>query len=194
MKNIETTSWLSKIRPANAKGNTVVEMSLLMLPFLILIMGVMEFGWFYFHQHTIQFATREGMRLALVGEVLPDGEGGELTREESIELIIREKASWALDPNDLNFYQGKIGDNYDDPGSFSDPNEAPSAGNPADYMRIRVTYPHKFFNPFLGSLFPELPPAEPEELIPDPCAGEKNCVSLIAEATYRNEDFDPEEV
>ena len=63
MKNIETTSWLSKIRPANAKGNTIVETSLLILPFIILILGVMEFGWFYFHQHTMQFATREGMRL-----------------------------------------------------------------------------------------------------------------------------------
>ena len=52
MKNIETTSWLSKIHRANAKGHSTVEMSLLMLPFILLILAVMEFGMYYFHQHS----------------------------------------------------------------------------------------------------------------------------------------------
>ena len=46
----------------NQRGNIIVEMSLLLLPFILIIMGVMEFGWYFLHQHTLQYATREGIR------------------------------------------------------------------------------------------------------------------------------------
>lgn len=172
----ETNTWGSFLFKGNSRGHSTIETSLLMLPFLLVIMAVMEFGWYFFHQHTIQYATREGMRLALVGEVLTDGSGNTLTREESIEQTIRQNASWALNGNDLVIQFGPLGANYSDPNNFSDPNEAPNAGNPADYMRILVSYDHKFFTPLIGKLFN-----------PD-CSN--NCsVKLKAEATYRNELF-----
>ena len=179
MKNTEATSWLSKIHRANARGHTTIEMSLLMLPFLLLIMGVMEFGWYYFHQHSIQFATREGMRLALVGEVLLDEQGNPLTREQSIDQTIRQNAAWAMDEQSLSIDFGILGSNYfEDPNNFSDPNAAPNAGNPADYMRVRVQYYHHFFNPLIGDLFET-----------NVNCGQEHCVLMEAEATYRNELF-----
>jgi Flp pilus assembly protein TadG len=183
MKNIETTSWLSKIHRANAKGHSTVEMSLLMLPFILLILAVMEFGMYYFHQHSIQFATREGMRLALVGEVLLDEQGDPLTRDESIEQMIRQNASWAMDSFNEGVFRvdaGQIsGNNYfDDPASFSNPNGAVNAGNPADYMKVRVQYYHKFITPMIGNLFQT-----------DAGCGEENCVLMEAFGTYRNELF-----
>ena len=82
----------------NQRGHTTIEMSFLLLPFLILLLGSMEFGWYYFQQHSLQYATREGMRLALVGDVLLDGETT-LSRVESIKKEIRDRAAVAMDGN-----------------------------------------------------------------------------------------------
>ena len=44
-----------------------------MLPlFLLAAMSVTEFGWYYLHQHVLQYATREGMRVGLLGVTLED--------------------------------------------------------------------------------------------------------------------------
>lgn len=172
LRNIKL-AWL---RRNDQRGHSIIEMSLLMLPFMLVLLAVMEFGWYFFHQHTLQYATREGMRLALVGEVLVDGQGNPLTREQSIDQTIRQNAAWALNENDLLIQFGPLGANYVDPNNFSDPNQAPNAGNPADYMRIRVTYDHQFFTPLLGRLF-------------NPGCNEDCKVTLQAEATYRNELF-----
>ena len=53
------------------KGNAAVEFALTLPIFAILIFGIIEFGWFYFVQHTLQYATREGMRWPLLAELLP---------------------------------------------------------------------------------------------------------------------------
>jgi len=171
MKEIAKQNAFSRIG-RNQRGNTTVEVSLLLLPFMILMFGIMEFGLYFFHQHTLQHATREGMRLALVGEVLLDENNDPLTREASIIETIREQAALAMDPNDVQIYIYKIGDNYEDPVDWE--NLVANAGKPADYMRIRVEYDHEFLTPLLGDIFTENG---------DP-------VKLSAEATYRNELFE----
>lgn len=160
------------------RGNTTTEMAMMLLPFVILILGVMEFGWYFLHQHTLQYATREGMRLALVGEVLNDESGDPLTREASIKQVIQEKGEIGLmdiDPNKILMWRDENTDNnYTGPLTFEE--LAPNAGNPADYMRIKVEYDHQFLNPLIASFFPD-----------------DESVLLRAEATYRNEDFEAEE-
>ena len=47
-----------------------MEFALTLPVFFILVIGIIEFGWYFFVQHTLQYATREGMRLALVGRTL----------------------------------------------------------------------------------------------------------------------------
>ncbi len=47
-----------------------MEFALTLPIFIILVIGIIEFGWYFFVQHTLQYATREGMRLALVGRTI----------------------------------------------------------------------------------------------------------------------------
>jgi len=162
---------VSPHRIKRKQGNTTVEMALLLLPFFLMIMGVVEMGWFYFHQHTLQYATREGMRLALVGGVLLDEQGNPLSREDSIIKTVKEKAGVGIDPEELEIWIFKVGSNYESPIGWE--NLAPNAGNPADYMRILVRYDHEFLIvPLISEFFTS-----------------DNFIRLGAEATYRNELF-----
>jgi len=169
MNETFTQNTSSRVKK-NQHGHTVVEMSLLLLPFFLLVLGVMEFGWYFFHQHTLQYATREGMRLALVGETLVDENGDPLSRANSIIETIRDKAKVAMNPNHVQIWIFKVGSNYESPMDWED--LAPNAGNPADYMRIKTRYEHKFLVPLIGNFFPQT-----------------DGMTLDAEATYRNELF-----
>jgi len=152
----------------NQRGNTAVEVALLMGPFLLLLVGIMEFGLYYFHQHTLQYATREGMRLATVGGQLLDENGEPMDRTASIIKAIKDKASRAITIDESNIKIFKVGDNYQNPDDWEDAN--PSAGNPADYMRVQVTYDHEFATPLIGGFFDQ-----------------GNTITMEARGTYRNE-------
>ena len=52
------------------RGATAVEFALVLPLFVLLLFGIIDFGRYFFVQHTVQFATREGTRLALVGGTL----------------------------------------------------------------------------------------------------------------------------
>ena len=52
------------------RGATMVEFAMVLPVFVLLLFGIIEFGRYFFVQHTLQFATREGTRLALVGGTL----------------------------------------------------------------------------------------------------------------------------
>lgn len=167
--DVQNRRWC--LQKKNIQGHTTLEMALLMLPFITLLFAVMEFGWYFLHQHTLQFATREGMRLAQVGVILENEQGVSLTREESIIETIKEKAGWVMDPNEVQVWIFKVGSNYESPMNWED--LAPNAGNPADFMRVKTRYDYHFVFPVIGSLL-----------------SDEGGVSLWAEATYRNELFD----
>ncbi|MEE8126578.1 MAG: TadE family protein [Nitrospirales bacterium] len=152
----------------NQRGSTAVEVALLIGPFLLLLVGIMEFGLYYFHQHTLQFATREGMRLATVGRQLLDENGEPMDRTASIIKTIKDKASVAMEIDDSNIKIFKVGDNYQNPDDWEEAD--PSAGNPADYMRVQVTYDHEFATSLIGGFF-----------------GQGNTITMEARGTYRNE-------
>ena len=57
------------------RGATLVEFAMVLPVFVLLLFGIIEFGRYFFVQHTLQFATREGTRLALVGGTLADANG-----------------------------------------------------------------------------------------------------------------------
>lgn len=148
----------------------MTEMGFLLLPFLLLIMAVVEFGWFYLHEHTLQYATREGMRLALVGGILTDGQGQPLSREDSIIQTIQQSAAWIMDIPQSNIHIFTVGNNYDNPEGWE--TAAPNAGNPADYMRVVVDYEHTFLTPLISHLF-----------------SDDGTFLMRAQGTYRNELF-----
>ncbi len=128
----------------------------------------MEFGLYYFHQHTLQYATREGMRFATVGGQLLDDNGDPMDRTASIIKTIKDKASVAMEIDESNIKIFKVGDNYQNPDDWEDAD--PSAGNPADYMRVQVTYDHEFATSLIGGFF-----------------GQGNTITMEARGTYRNE-------
>ncbi|WP_447968949.1 TadE/TadG family type IV pilus assembly protein [Nitrospira sp. M1] len=149
----------------------MTEVGLLLFPFILLLSSVFEFGWYYFHEHTLQHATREGMRLALVGGITKDGNGDSLSREDSIIHAIQKNASWAMVIRAEDIAIFKVGDNYQNPEGWE--TAAPNAGNPADYMRVVVDYEHTFLTPFVGRIF-----------------SENGSAKMRAQATYRNELYD----
>src|SRR5436309_9936394 len=65
------------------RGVEIAEFALALPLFLIIMISIVDFGIYSFIQHTLQFATREGVRLALVGRTLTDASGNTLTREAS---------------------------------------------------------------------------------------------------------------
>jgi hypothetical protein len=70
------------------RGATIVEFAMVLPVFVLLLFGIIEFGRYFFVQHTLQFATREGTRLALVGGTLVDANGNPLSRTMPVSLLI----------------------------------------------------------------------------------------------------------
>jgi hypothetical protein len=64
----------SALRGARARGQGLVEFSLLVPIFLLLLLGMLEFGFAFDQDLTMEYATREGAR---VGSALANG-GGKL--------------------------------------------------------------------------------------------------------------------
>ena len=157
-------------RVRNNRGATAVEFALVLPLFLLLVLGIVDFGRYFFVEHTLQYATREGMRLALVGRTLNDANGNPMSRVDSIIKTIQDNASLAVNPSSLSIYIYPIGNNYQDPQNWN--TLAPSAGDPGSYMRVKTDYTYNFLTPLIGAFF----------------AGGNTLVE--AQGTYRNELFD----
>lgn len=151
-------------------GQSTIETALLLLPFLLLVLAVIEFGWYFLHQHTLQFATREGMRLALVGKQLKVEGENVLSREASIIETIKQHVSGVIDSNHIQVWIYQVTSDYEDPEGWE--NQSPLAGEPGQYMRVRVRHEHRFMTNLIAGLFQDAP-----------------SVSMWAEGTYRNELF-----
>jgi hypothetical protein len=154
------------------RGNTAVEFALTLPIFIILFIGIIEFGWYFFVQHTLEYATREGMRFALVGRTLNDPNGNPMTRKASIIQTIKDNTMLPVIRNGVEvfIYEVYESSSYVDPSGWSDQNNQ-SAGEAGDYMRVRSRYVHAFFTPLIGTFF------------------SGSAINIQAEGTYRNETF-----
>jgi Flp pilus assembly protein TadG len=144
----------------------MVEFALTLPIFIILVVGIIEFGWCFFVQHTLQYATREGMRLAIVGRTLTDTSGNTMSPVASIIYTIRQEASLAVNPDSVLISIYQVGTNFSDPTNWQN---TQTAGNRGDYMRVRTRVVHTFFTPLIGSFFPG------------------GTMTIQAEGTFRNE-------
>lgn len=152
----------------NSRGVAIAEFALVLPLLLILFFTIVDFGLFFFIQHTVQFATREGVRLALVGRTLTDGNGDPMSREASVIQTIQDKVQVAVDPNLVSISIFPINDDYTDPADWEG---TQNAGQPGSYMRVRTQYSYKFVTPILSGLVPD------------------GKLMIRAQATYRNEFF-----
>jgi Flp pilus assembly protein TadG len=133
------------------RGSTIVEFALVFPLFAMLLFGIMEFGWYFFVQHTLQYATREGTRLALVGATLTDPHGNPMTRAASIVETIQNDASLAVNPSQIAISIFPITAPYTNPSGWQGEQ---NAGNPGDYMRVVTQYTYTFLTPLIGQFFP----------------------------------------
>lgn len=150
------------------KGVTAVEMALVLPIFVFIVFAIVDFGRFFFVQHTLQYATREGTRLALVGGTITNSSGVPLDRINSILTTIRDSAAVAVNPGLLSISIFPLNPGYVDPTVTAG---VTNPGGPKDYMRVRTNYVYTFFTPLIGQFFP---------------LGQR---TIVAEATYRNEMF-----
>lgn len=148
-------------RCRNARGSTAVEIGITLLPFLLSFLGVIEFGLYYFHQHTLQSATHEGIRVGLVGATLEEN-GEELSREASIIKAITDRAEAFLTIVEEDIKINPVGAEAGDPAN---------AGTAGELMRVQVNYTHEFFSSLVGGFFLD------------------NKILIQSVGTYRNEDF-----
>ncbi len=58
-------NFLSRLKK-NENGQDVVEFALVAVPLLLLLLGIIEFGWIFNGQITLTSAAREGARVAAV--------------------------------------------------------------------------------------------------------------------------------
>ena len=159
-------AWNVPVR--NSRGAALTEMALVLPLFLIVLVSIIDFGIYSFDQHTLQFATREGVRLALVGRTLTDQSGNQLTREASIIKTIHDCATVAVDPTQLEISIFPVNTDYTDPNDWQ---TTQNAGGPGSFMRVRTRYRYKFITPLVGALFPD------------------GKILITSQATYRNERF-----
>ena len=51
----------------NNSGIAAVEVGITLLPFLLVVFGTAEFGWYFLHTHTMNSAVSEGIRIGATG-------------------------------------------------------------------------------------------------------------------------------
>ena len=57
--------WLNLWK--NEKGQSLVEFAIVVIPLLLLVLGIVEFGWLFNGQIVLTSSAREGARVAAVG-------------------------------------------------------------------------------------------------------------------------------
>jgi len=97
-------------RLKNCRGAAALEFAIVVPVFLVLVFAIIDFGWYFFVQHTIQLATSEGARLGAVRQ-----------GDAAIKQEIKDRASIAVQPEDLDI------------AITPDPNEP-------DIARVKTTY------------------------------------------------------
>jgi Flp pilus assembly protein TadG len=148
------------------RGVALIEFALVLPLFFLLLAAIIDFGILFFDQHTLQFATREGARLGLVGRTLTDGAGNPMSREASIIKTIQDNVSVALDPGTVTISFYPVNPDYSDPAGWQGQQ---NAGGPGEYMRVKTSY--DFAVPLISSFVTDAH------------------LQLVAQATYRNEQF-----
>jgi Flp pilus assembly protein TadG len=131
-------------RRRKSRGTAIVEFAMVIPMMLFLFMVIIEFGRYSFVQHTLQFATREGVRLALVGA----GGGTTSQRAASIVRRIQDCAAPAVTPSSLVISIYPINPDYSDPGGWQGTQDP---GLPGSYMRVKTQYDLQFITPMIGS-------------------------------------------
>ncbi|MFI5116650.1 MAG: TadE/TadG family type IV pilus assembly protein [Terriglobales bacterium] len=129
---------------ANDSGQTLVEFGISLPIFLLLILGVIDFGYLFSIKVTLQNAVRQGGRYAITGGCITGSDGTcSQTRYNSILQTVENAAIGRLNSSQISITCQDAGGGC--------PN---GAGGPGDVVTITVTYPYHFMTGPIGAFFP----------------------------------------
>jgi Flp pilus assembly protein TadG len=137
----------------NRKGQTVIEFALIAILLCGLVFAIVDFGYMFYVNLTIQHAVREGARYAITGG--SDGSCGGTVRSCAVAKI-RSSSVGLCDKNPCNitFYTMQSGSPVELP---TDPNDPGSSvvGGPQELIVIRVAYSWPLLTPIVKPFFPD---------------------------------------
>lgn len=136
-------------------GTTAIEFSLLAIPYLTLMLGIIELSLMYASGALLEGATQHAARLVRTGQIQQMASGGEaafrqalcdyataLVRCDNIQLEVQDMDSFS----DFSSLQA----DYDEDGNLS--SRGFSVGGSSDRVMIRTAYRYTMYTPLVGTL------------------------------------------
>ena len=131
-------SWPSSVLK-NEAGAALVEAALIMIPFLLLLFGVIEFGLLLYDQQVLNNAAREGARAGIVVST---------SRSDTPEFdaVIQAEVIKYAEKNLVTFGTDKFGDNTADIviTKINGPTNTKAWGKFGDILIVSASYEYKF--------------------------------------------------
>ncbi len=119
-------------------GQSLVEFAFVLPVLLFVMLGFFEFGRLMYTRLTVRHAVMGATRFAITGNQLPDSTDNPLSRAESVEQIILEKAvGLSIEVTDIDM-------------------SPPDGGGPEEVVSIELSYTYDFFLPYFESMLPPL--------------------------------------
>lgn len=91
---------MSRRKQSAERGQALVEFSLVVLVFMIIVLGMVEVGRAVWNYNTLSNAVREGTRYAIVHGVNATTPSGPTANDANVEAAVEQFAA-GLDPSDL---------------------------------------------------------------------------------------------
>jgi Flp pilus assembly protein TadG len=123
----------------SCQGQTLIEISLVLMTFFLLTFALMDFSWLMFNQMNMQDAVREAGRYAATGNHLANPGGGTFSRITSITNVLDSEATNAsyITSVTINSLAGGVG----------------SAGGPNDTVTITAACAIPLLTTSIGKFF-----------------------------------------
>ena len=120
------------MKKSNERGASAVEFALLLLPLVLIIFGIIEFGFILYNQQVITNASREGARAGIVYDSTS-------TPQRPSSLTVKNVVTNFIGSRLITFGTGSLDVNVSYNGASNTSCNA-TGGN----LQISVSYPYKF--------------------------------------------------
>lgn len=145
----------------NKKGSTAVEFSLVAIPFIFLLIGIVETSLMFAGSSILQGATQQAARMIRTGQVQQSGEDP----EEMFREVLCEHADTLLDCTRIQYevitMEGGFTDFSEFPPEFNEDGDLEgrgfTPGGVNDVVLIRAIYRYPLMTPIMGNLMADGP-------------------------------------
>ncbi len=134
-------------------GSTAIEFSLLMMPYMLISLGIIEISLMFFSASLLEGSTDSAARLVRTGQVQQTaGDPETMFREAlcSYAVVLIDCNDMVIEVVTLNNYSDFTGPTYDANGDMV--SSGFDAGGSNDKVLIRVAYRYSMITPLVGTL------------------------------------------